>query len=193
MKNFVNPLYWILVLLLGTASLFFTWETVNFKKTLKSKPGDLVIASGTNARFELAIDGDEFKAVIEDRSIVIRILGIRSFEASANDPRVSGFGSQAALQIADILKDGEFTIVFDEFKKDSKDRILAYVEKDGRDLGAEMTRQGLVMVYTEFKFSRMEDYLSLESEAQRRGAGLWGRPEAARRAKLLKRKWEREE
>lgn len=193
MKNFVNPLYWVLVVLLGAASLFFTWETTTFKRTLKSKPGDLVIESGATAKFEMAIDGNEFKAVMGDRSIVIRILGIRSFEASANDPRVSGFGSQAAMLIADALRDGEFNLIFDELKKDPKDRILTYVEKNGKDLGAELVRQGVVMVYTEFEFSRMEDYLSLEGDAQQRKAGLWGRPEAARRAKLLKKKWEREE
>ena len=54
------------------------------------------------------------------------------------------------------------------------ERTLAYMFlKDGTLLNAEIIKQGYGHAYTQFPFSRMEEFRRLEREAREEQRGLW--------------------
>jgi micrococcal nuclease len=57
-------------------------------------------------------------------------------------------------------------------------RRLAYVyrARDGLFVNLEIVRQGFGHAYTEFPFSRMEEFRRAEREAREAGRGLWAGP-----------------
>ena len=58
--------------------------------------------------------------------------------------------------------------------KDRYGRTLAYVFlEDGTLLNAEIIKQGYGHAYTQFPFSRMEEFRWLEREAREEERGLW--------------------
>ena len=58
--------------------------------------------------------------------------------------------------------------------KDRYGRTLAYVFlEDGALLNAEIIKQGYGHAYTQFPFSRMEEFRRLEREAREQRRGLW--------------------
>jgi len=59
--------------------------------------------------------------------------------------------------------------------RDAYGRTLAYVyrHRDGLFLNAEILRQGCGFAYTKFPFKYKDEFVALEREAKRRGAGLW--------------------
>ena len=58
--------------------------------------------------------------------------------------------------------------------KDRYGRTLAYVFlEDGTLLNGEIIKQGYGHAYTQFPFSRMEEFRRLEREAREQERGLW--------------------
>ena len=89
-----------------------------------------------------------------------------------------------------MVLDRDVTIRFDEFKQDRTGRVLAYLEINDKDIGQELVREGLVVVYTRYPFSRMTQYEGAEVEAQSRRAGLWANEKAVARVNGWKGSWE---
>jgi len=57
--------------------------------------------------------------------------------------------------------------------RDTYGRLLRYVERDGKDIGAKLLRYGFVRTFPWFPHPRREDYRQLEEAAQRENIGLW--------------------
>jgi endonuclease YncB( thermonuclease family) len=53
----------------------------------------------------------------------------------------------------------------------------------------QLIRDGLVLVYTQYPFPAMHEYLHEQELAKNAHKGLWGDPLAAERALLLVREW----
>jgi endonuclease YncB( thermonuclease family) len=173
-------------------SLFFTVKVAAFKKELSRSSLDVTVNSGDEVLVTHIIDGDEISVKTASQQFIVRILGIYAYDPTANDPAAQNAARSAFDYLRKHLLHHKITIVFDEFKKDSKNRVLAYVHRSDRDLGMEMVEMGHVLVYTLHPFSRQKDYLLSEAKARRDGVGVWSGSVLSNRSLLLKNMWENE-
>ncbi|PKK88505.1 MAG: hypothetical protein CVV64_18555 [Candidatus Wallbacteria bacterium HGW-Wallbacteria-1] len=188
-----NIVYWILIVLLILSSSFFTYHVVTFKKDIQSGKKAEIPPSGTEVTLNKVMDGDEISVTAPDGNMMVRILGIKSFDPVANEMQLASVSRLAFDYLNSTLGQEPFKIIYDEASRDSKGRILAYLEKNGRDIGLEMVSKGCSMVYTEFPFPRMDDYLLHEGVARQSKLGIWGVEAAVERADSLRTVWNKKE
>ena len=179
--------YWAMIGALVSLSLFFGYQVRARRARVKSV---VVVESGAVVRAAKAIDGDEVRLKIAGKPLVVRLLGIKSFSAKANERTIQAVGAQAQRALNQLLREEPLTVEFQALKRDRHSRLLAYLSANGRDIGLELVRQGLAMVYTRFPFDRQAPYLAAEQSARKANLGLWSDPNAKVRADSLKAVWE---
>lgn len=176
------------VLGLAGASGYFTFHVVRLKRGLASGLAE-PLKSGQAATLETVLDGDEVAVRVGSETLRVRLLGIYAFDPTTADP-VEQAAGLAALRHLEGFRGQPVNVVFDELKQDNRKRILAYLEKDGKDLGEGMLAKGLVVAYTKYPVPRMNAYLLAEGRASKAALGIWADPQVARRATDLKALWE---
>lgn len=134
------------------------------------------------------MDGDTLAVRYSDgREETVRVLGIDTpetedhgnwgseFSGISNPSYLTEWGIKASEHTRSLAKGKSVTLTADCQAEDYDQygRLLSYVDVDGSDLGATLIREGYARVYTAQAFERKSQYLSLQSEAQRSGAGLW--------------------
>ena len=74
----------------------------------------------------------------------------------------------ARSALTDILGERSVHLVSDSTQpeRDRYGRLLAYIELDGLDVGAELMRRGLAVADGRFPCDRLEEYLELQEEAR---------------------------
>lgn len=142
----------------------------------------------THALVTRVIDGDTFSIRYSDGSDdTVRILGIDTPEtddarnakgvfSGITDPSsLTSWGKRAASFSRDLLLGEEVTLSGDcqAGTRDQYGRLLAYVTSRGTDTGSLLIREGYARVYTGEDFSRKQEYLALQQDAQERSAGVW--------------------
>ncbi|PKN34087.1 MAG: hypothetical protein CVU61_09995 [Deltaproteobacteria bacterium HGW-Deltaproteobacteria-19] len=192
MRISLHHIFVAVVVVLFGASLFFTVQVVAFKKSLAPGSAAPGLKSGQAAVVTNTIDGDEVIVKWGEESLRVRLLGIYSYDPTADDPLVKPMARQAFLHLDKTLRNREVEIVFDELKFDSRKRLLAYLQKDGADVGLEMIAGGLALAYTKYPFSRMNPYLLAQEKAMQDKAGLWADRQLALRSSQLKILWDTE-
>ena len=120
---------------------------------------------------------------------MIRILGIKSFPAAVNEPGIAIFG-KACMEQLKRYRGKKLQILFDRTKIDKHKRYLGYLFDGKQDIGLNLVSTGQAMVYTEFLFVKMKNYLYAESIARKKKLGIWASPKATSRADALKAMWE---
>ncbi len=186
-----NQAYWIVVALLLSATVVFVFNVQSRRKAWKPKAKEIVVADGDLATVTNVVDADE--VTVKDKSgntFVIRLLGIKGFDPTSNEPQVSAFGQSAVAALRRMAEGRDVAIRFKTFKQDRVGRVLAYIEFNAKDLGLELVREGLVVVYTRYPFSRQDKYEAAEAEAMSRRAGLWANEKATARVNGWKGSWE---
>ena len=181
-----------MIMLLCCVSTYFTYQVQARRKGLKGKRNAAQLASGTKLEPIKAIDGDEVSVKAGGTPAVVRLLGIKAFSASAAEGDIQSIGKAARRGADKLLRAGKGPLVieYSKFKRDKHGRTLAYLRRGERDIGLELVRRGLVMVYTRYKFARQALYLTAEAKARAQELGLWGSPKATVRATALKAVWE---
>lgn len=192
MRAHYNIFYWSMIIILFSLSFFFTYRIISFKLSLTLASGSLSVKSGTEVEFVKAIDGDEIAVKTENQNFIVRILGIKSFDPTVNDPYVAGITQQGLSFLIKQFAGKKLTLRFIEFKLDDKNRLLSYIECGGKDIGLEMIKNGMALVYIRYPFERMAFYLVEEKKARVAKKGLWGNKVTTERAKKLKIIWEQE-
>jgi len=92
---------------------------------------------------------------------------------------VQYFGKEASALTRRMVEGKRVRLEFDQANaarghKDRYGRTLAYAFlEDGTLLNAEIIKQGYGDAYTQFPFSRMEDFRRFEREAREQERGLW--------------------
>lgn len=198
MKRKDDIIYWFFILFFIITASYFTFEVISFKKSFKDSSKKIVVPDKIEVVLKKVLDGDEISVttVVSEnpQTFVVRILGIKSFDPDVNDLKTSGIASQAVSYLENSLKDSVFRLRFSEFKKDNKDRVLAYIENNNLDTGLELIRAGLSLVFIKFPFDRMKSYLKEETLAKSNKKGLWSNKSLSQRADNLKIVWaERED
>ncbi|MCI0341854.1 MAG: protein kinase [Planctomycetales bacterium] len=104
---------------------------------------------------------------------LVRLLGIDAPEKRNPHKPEQPFGEEAARFARELLTGREVEIVGDPSRRDRYGRVLAYVHRDGEDVGARLVRAGWARVFLPEEFSRREGYLALEREAREARRGMW--------------------
>jgi len=189
MRPSLGGVFWLVTMLFLGASLFFTINVLSFKNRLSDPEGPPAFASGQKVTVVKIIDGDELSVNMGEARFIVRILGIWSFDATANDTLTQAQGKSAVNYLEAALLNREVELVFDAFRKDSSKRVLAYVHSNNADVGYDMVSKGFCLVYTKYPFPRMEPYSAAEAAAGKRRLGLWSDAGIVIRARVLKKLW----
>lgn len=180
-----------MIMLLCSVSSYFTYQVQARRQGLKGKRNAAKLASGTKVEPIKAIDGDEASVKAAGTPAIVRILGIKAFSATANEGDFQTLGRSARNELNKLMRGGKGPLVVEYavYKRDRHGRTLAYLRRGEKDVGLELVRKGLVMVYTRYPFARQSLYLTAEARARAQDRGLWGSKQATERAKGLKAAW----
>lgn len=143
--------------------------------------------SGERARVDRVVDGDTLRVRLPDgRRRTVRVLGIDTPETKQPDTPVECGGRQASASMARLALNGsgydaegkDVVLISDPTgdRVDRFDRILAYVEAGGRDLGEQQVADGWAKVYAYRgrNFQRRSRYEQVQREARDDGRGVHG-------------------
>ena len=133
------------------------------------------------------IDGDTFDILFESGATDrVRILGIdtpETFSSNRADEYngitdiecLDSWGDKATIFATEILEDKEINLIADALsdRRGYYDRLLSYIEIDGKDFGVLLLEGGYARVYTEGKSTRKNEYLLIEKQAKSKKLGLW--------------------
>jgi endonuclease YncB( thermonuclease family) len=72
---------------------------------------------------------------------------------------------------------------------DPRGRYLVFADRAGEDVGLMLISAGHAAVYTEYPFTREDEYLSAEASARAASAGLWSGPATVKRLRALRQTW----
>jgi len=132
--------------------------------------------SGERAELLRVYDGDTILVLTDGIEEKIRLIGVDTPELGRGGVPAQPFARQATKFTRDLAGSGAVTLELDRLCKnrDVYDRLLRYVYlPDGRTLNAEIIREGYGFAYTRFPFERLDEFVRLENEACKAGAGLW--------------------
>lgn len=183
--------FWALIGVLLSAALYFGSNAEAQRRAVQKSTGSL--QTGEIVQLDRVIDGDSLVVTKRDgEKVSLRILGIKTFEPKpAKDP-AARFGQNAIDYIQKKIGDEPIRIMLHSTPQDRHGRTIATLIVGDKDLGLELVKQGLALVYTTHPFPSMPLYLTEQETAQAKGNGLWADPEIAKRAELLSREWRRE-
>ena len=134
--------YYLGIILFFSISLYFTISIILFQQNITKSSNEINVVSGDSALVTNVIDGDEIGVQLNDMKFVVRILGISSFDPNVDDPFTQNISKSTYDYLKSALLNSQVKIVFDEYKKDSKSRLLAYIYKDSSDIGKELISKG---------------------------------------------------
>ncbi len=179
-----------MIMLLVSVSSYFTYQVQARRRGLRAKQNAAKLVSGTEVEPIKAIDGDEASVKAAGTPAIVRILGVKAFSAKANEGDFQTLGRQARNELNKLIRGkGPLVVEYAVYQRDRYGRTLAYLRCGEKDVGLELVRRGLVMVYTRYRFARQSLYLTAEAHARAQELGLWGSKRATERAKGLKAAW----
>ena len=121
-------------------------------------------------------DGDTFRVEIDGRRQTVRLIGVDTPEISRPNTPVQCYARQASAFTKDLLT-SSFVHLATDSQTDDRDRygrLLRYVYlTDGRLVQHELLKGGYAFAYTRFPFTRAEEFVRLQLEAQTARQGLW--------------------
>ena len=122
------------------------------------------------------IDGDTIRVIINGKSEKVRLLGIDSPESS--DPRksVQCFAKEATNKLKNLINGKTVKLVIDKTQsdKDKYGRLLRFIYLNGKDIDAEMIKEGFAFSYKQYPTTKLNEYNKLEKLAREQNKGLWG-------------------
>lgn len=184
-----NHVYWTVVVALAACTLFFVTNVQQQRGQLQQEHS-VQIDSGARVEVVRVIDADELSVRADQGgTFVVRLLGVKGFSTTINEPGVAGLGQAAVATIERTIADKELRLVFDELAFDRSGRLLAYLESDGQDVGQLLVQRGHLVTYIRYPFSRESAYLGAEAEARTKKSGLWGNYKAVARVQGWQDTW----
>lgn len=187
--------FWVVVLALLGFSALFTISVEMRRAALKTKRSEkLELKSGEPLKFVKVIDGDEVSMKRGEDVFIVRLLGVKCFDAKVVEPGISEFGAACESAVRRALSgDRKILLEYDKFLRDRAGRVLGYLRVDGRDVGELILEQGHGLVYTKYPFARLTAYMAAQDQANSRAVGLWSSTKARERGLALQAEWGREQ
>ncbi len=128
----------------------------------------------TVARF---VDGDTIAVDMNGKTESVRMIGIDTPETHKPNSPVQCYGPAASAFTKNLIGNQKVRLEADSknTNRDRYDRLLRYVYlPDGRLVAKELISQGYGFAYTQFPFSKKDEFVAAEKSAQQTNAGLWG-------------------
>jgi endonuclease YncB( thermonuclease family) len=148
-----------------------------------------VLAPNDIVRVVHIVKGDEVEVEKDGKLARVRLLGVHAFSSVMTDAQLSALAAGGVAALTELIGQKPVRLSFDKTVQDPSGRYLAYLDKDGADVGHGLVAQGWAVVYTEFPFAREQDYLAAETPARVSGRNLWGLRPAADLVRGLRRQW----
>jgi len=181
-------IFWSLIAVLLSASLFFGLSAEQRRKSVQAGSGK--IDSGDLVRLVKVIDGDSVQVGREGQEpVTVRLLGIKSFDAKVEKDVVTPFGQAAVETLQRLMSERPVRVMLNATSKDKNGRYLATLFADDQDIALHLVRQGLVLVYTVYPFPAMQTYLQEQEQARAGRRGLWASAAASERAMAMINAW----
>mgnify|MGYP001553104612 FL=1 len=190
----------LITLVLFTASAFFTVQVVLMRQQLRYSDPSL-FQNGDIVQVFKVVDGDEVRIAVSDAadpetsSTVVRLLGIKSFDATVSDPMLSEYGKICFDYLKSCAEGKLARLEIPEKRLGDKGRLLGTLfleDETGAytlDLCSELIARGYTLVYTRYDFERMQTYLEIQNRAKQDHSGFWGNPRIASKAEALNMIW----
>ena len=130
----------------------------------------------TKATVESITDGDTIRATVHGESEPVRFIGIDTPEVL---PTADCGGHEATDSLKRMLEPGDTVrLVRDRSQgnRDIYDRLLRYVEFNGKDLGRKQVSRGWAETFVyDRPFDRVSTYRKKQKRARRHDRGVWGK------------------
>lgn len=210
--------FWALIMALCALSVYFAVKVEQRRGAWRQNHGEIDLKSGAAVQLLGVIDGDELSVRYGQNTFVVRLLGVRAFSPTLNEPGISHLGAQAAEALKMLVAGERLTLHFKKLARDKHKRVLAYLHvggtsatasgtaaatgtgtgtsagasasaNSGDDVGLKLVKRGLVLVYRRYGFAREPRYLAAELSAKREKRGLWRSEKATVRATALEAAW----
>jgi endonuclease YncB( thermonuclease family) len=183
--------FWALVVALLGASLYFGVNAEAQRRSVQKS--EATVATGDVVSFVRAVDGDTLLVANQaGESVAVRLLGIKAFAAGTDKDPTSRFGQAAVDELTSLVEDKPLRVLLNDPPTDKHGRTLAELFVADQDVGLQLVRRGLVLVYTVYPFPSMALYLQEQEAARAKRLGIWGDAEVAKRADLQLEQWRRE-
>lgn len=184
-------LFWVVVFVLLSASGWFALGVRRQRQQI-TQAGP-ALTNGAIVSLASVVDGDTVLVRLDSGDTVsVRLLGIKAFASGQGKDPSDRFGREAVTAIERKASGKLLRVVLHSTPKDKYGRALATLYVDEEDLGLELVRRGLALVYTVYPFQAMDLYLQEQQSARGERRGLWSEPSVAGRADLLVREWRAE-
>jgi micrococcal nuclease len=122
-------------------------------------------------------DGDTITVDMNGTPETIRMIGVDTPETHDPDTPVQCYGPAASAYTKNLIGEQRVRLEADPTNqnRDRYNRLLRYVYlPDGRLVEAEIIKNGYGFSYTQFPFTKTEEFEALEAEAKAADRGLWG-------------------
>jgi micrococcal nuclease len=164
----IDPRYrWLMLALLGTTLLGFVAGWI--ARGLRHPP---VSTQAQTPLVTRVIDGDILELVTGEK---VRLIGVNTPETKHPRKPVEAFGKEASAFTKQLVEGKHVRLEFDVQRRDTYQRLLAYVFVGDVMLNSQLVRQGYAQVAT-FAPNVKHQGLFLKSQREAREAkrGLWG-------------------
>lgn len=181
-------LFWGCIAVLLGASLFYGVSVEQVRRSVTKSGGK--IDSGSIVSLVRVIDGDTVLVAQSDQQpILVRILGIKAFDASIAKDVAAPYGQATIDTLSRSLKDRPIRVLLHATPKDKHGRYIAMLYVEDQDIGLRLVKDGLVLVYTVYPFPAMSLYLQEQDLARAGRRGFWANAEVTTRAMALLNEW----
>jgi endonuclease YncB( thermonuclease family) len=182
--------FWLLIAALLGAAAFFGLNAESRRRAVQSS--QTTLENGAIVQLQRVVDGDTVLVDAGGQTVVVRLLGIKSFPVQPERAPVARFGKAAVDELRRMTESQPLRVLLHDPPKDRHGRTLAELFVGQSDVGLELVKRGLALVYTVHPFPSMPLYKEEQEEARADRRGLWADEHAARQADLMIAQWGRE-
>lgn len=123
------------------------------------------------------VDGDTIAVKMNGTTESIRMIGVDTPETHKPNTPVQCYGPAAAAYTKTLIGKNSVRLESDpkSTNRDRYNRLLRYVYlPDGRLVQHELVANGYGFAYTQFPFTKSQDFVNAQDQAKAANKGLWG-------------------
>jgi len=159
----------LLVVAVAVIGQHYDWFDAATKQAEVAQPGLYSITHFT--------DGDTFAVDMNGKTEKVRLIGVDTPETHKPNSPVQCYGPAAAAYTKNLIGTQKVRLEADpkNTNRDRYDRLLRYAYlPDGRLVQHELIANGYGFAYTQFPFTKVDDFVQAEKQADAAKKGLWG-------------------
>jgi micrococcal nuclease len=184
-------IFWTLIAALLGASVFFTIGAERQRR--EARQAEVKLESGHVVTLAEVVDGDTLLVRTDaGEQASIRLLGVKAFDTKLDKEATAAYGQAAVDALRRRLEGKPIRVLLHTTPKDKYGRFIAALLVDERDVGLELVKDGLALVYTVYPFAAVQLYLREQELARAERRGLWSNPAVVVRAEAMAAEWRRQ-